>query len=348
MNDGKRIEYIDSLRGFTMILVVAYHVGGFCLGIEPFVPSINLFLREFRMPLFFFISGFVLYKDETVWNFDYVSKFLLKKKFPAQIITTFFFFSAFIIINDINIIDGLCDRRKCGFWFTLVLFVFFCIYATYRYILNCINCKNVFADIFILFVGLLLFVSCFSYSVFTHLPIGDELKNCLSLECWGYFLYFAFGTLFKKYFHIVQNILDNTNVLTICLVMFFCINLYYRQFVDSHFTSLFELITAITGIIIVFSFFRIHKDWFKKEKHIGKCLQYVGRRTLDIYLLHYFFLPTNLKLYVAFLSENPMPIIEFAITLSITGIVILGCLIVSRVLRMSPILSYLLFGVKNR
>ena len=84
MNGGKRIEYIDSLRGFTMILVVAYHVGGFCLGLEPSVPSINLFLREFRMPLFFFISGFVLYKDETVWDSKYVAKFLLRKKFEAQ------------------------------------------------------------------------------------------------------------------------------------------------------------------------------------------------------------------------------------------------------------------------
>ena len=298
------------------------------------------------MPLFFFISGFVLYKDETVWDSKYVAKFLLRKKFEAQLITTFVFFLAFIIINDINIIDGLFDRRKCGFWFTFVLFVFFCIYAFYRYILNCINCKNVYADIFILFVGGILFVSCFSYSVFIQLPIGDGLKNFLSLECWGYFLYFVFGTLFKKYFQKVQMLLDKTNVLTICLVIFFCINLYYRELVESHYTSIFELITAITGIVIVFSFFRRHQDWFIKEKRMGRCLQYIGRRTLDIYLLHYFLLPTNLKLHFLFLSEHPIPIIEFTITLTVTGIVVIGCLIVSNILRMSPILAYLLFGVK--
>lgn len=52
------IEYIDSLRGLTIILVVFSHVSLFLLGSN--CPSNDVFLL-FRMPLFFFISGYMAY-----------------------------------------------------------------------------------------------------------------------------------------------------------------------------------------------------------------------------------------------------------------------------------------------
>lgn len=58
----KRIEYIDALRGFTMILVVFSHVEMTSLGFE--TPTfLNSMFMSFRMPLFFFISGFI-----RTWN----------------------------------------------------------------------------------------------------------------------------------------------------------------------------------------------------------------------------------------------------------------------------------------
>lgn len=55
--NGDRIEYIDAMRGFTMLLVVCSHVETFMVG-SP-LKSINALLGEFQMPLFFFVSGFV-------------------------------------------------------------------------------------------------------------------------------------------------------------------------------------------------------------------------------------------------------------------------------------------------
>ncbi|MBP5715188.1 MAG: acyltransferase [Prevotella sp.] len=347
MNEKKRIEYIDSMRGFTMLLVVAHHVAANCLGIGDYVPSIHPILCEFRMPLFFFISGFVLYKEETIWNASHVARFLVFKKFPVQIITTSIFFLVFIKLNHIGLVEGLYTDSKFGYWFTLALFAFFCIYAICRYMLGLFNCKNILADIILLSIGFLLFVLFYVKSVYFKLPIEDEIRNLFSLKFLGYFLYFTIGTLFKKHFNIIQVILDKKYVLTICLVIFFGFNLFYNELVSTH-DSLFHLITAFVGIVIVFSFFRIHQDLFKKERNIGKCLQYVGRRTLDIYLLHYLLLPTNLKTYFTSLTECPIPIIEFTITIIVTLIVVMGCLVISRILRMSPVLSYLLFGVKKQ
>lgn len=79
----KRIEYIDAMRGFTMLLVVYSHVlvfsydnlivynlhnGGLSLngGVNPL--TFNSLFVLFRMPLFFFISGFILYKKDYIWN----------------------------------------------------------------------------------------------------------------------------------------------------------------------------------------------------------------------------------------------------------------------------------------
>ena len=105
LSSNQRIEFIDAMRGFTMILVVVCHVAGFCLGIQDDIPSIHPYLYEFRMPTFFFISGFVLYKSAQVWNLKYVLLFL-RKKMPVQIVTTFVFFIIFVYIhgeNDLSI-----------------------------------------------------------------------------------------------------------------------------------------------------------------------------------------------------------------------------------------------------
>lgn len=68
----QRLEYIDALRGFTMILVVLAHIINIGYHItdstmEEMNTFNNLFVR-FRMPLFFFISGFVFYKHERIWD----------------------------------------------------------------------------------------------------------------------------------------------------------------------------------------------------------------------------------------------------------------------------------------
>lgn len=347
MNDSKRIEYIDAMRGFTMLLVVANHIAGHCLGIGDDVPSIHPILHEFRMPLFFFISGFVLYKEDTIWDASYVVRFLVVKKFPVQIITTTIFFLVFLKMNHIGVVDGLYNEQKCGYWFTYGLFLFFCIYSALRYVLGLFKCKGICIDIIILSVGSLLFLLFYIPSVLDKLPTDESIKNLLSMKKWGYFLFFAIGTIFKKHFDKFQEILDNTSVLMICLITFFGLNVYYVELRASHFSSL-ELTTAITGIIIVFSFFRIHQNLFKKDKIVGRCLQYVGRRTLDVYLLHYLLIPFNLKEHFSFLVETPVPIIEFTITLFVTLIVVAGCLLISKILRMSSTLAYLLFGVRKR
>lgn len=66
---AKRLEFIDAMRGFTMLLVVYSHVLIFGYHQNEITHvSFNQALSTFRMPLFFFISGFVLYNSSL--NFE--------------------------------------------------------------------------------------------------------------------------------------------------------------------------------------------------------------------------------------------------------------------------------------
>ena len=93
-----RLEWLDAMGGFTMIMVVMYHVGlqGFD---ESFKQSASMpFLVLFRMPLFFFISGFLSYKANADWSFSGFRNMMLKK-IRIQIIPTVVFFFAFVAIT---------------------------------------------------------------------------------------------------------------------------------------------------------------------------------------------------------------------------------------------------------
>ena len=95
---GKRIEYIDALRGFTMILVVLCHVVYSCLGIDENTPSFHRYLVQVRMPMFFLISVFFCIKRGCFWNLKHIGDFL-KKKFVVQILSTLFFFVLYLHLN---------------------------------------------------------------------------------------------------------------------------------------------------------------------------------------------------------------------------------------------------------
>ena len=80
---ARRIEYIDAMRGFTMILVVYSHICNYCLGDKWMAFNDVFFL--FRLPCFFFISG---------WLFDSLRRpasDIIKRKFQIQIVPTVIF-----------------------------------------------------------------------------------------------------------------------------------------------------------------------------------------------------------------------------------------------------------------
>ena len=97
-------------------------------------------------------------------------------------------------------------------------------------------------------------------------------------------------------------------------------------------------------LIIVFMYFRYYAPYFSKTTFIGSALQYIGRRTLDIYLLHFLFLP-NLPAVGAFFKLNKHNFaIDTTLSILIALIVIAFSIVTSNILRISPLFKKYLFG----
>lgn len=156
------------------------------------------------------------------------------------------------------------------------------------------------------------------------------------------------GTTVKRYFPYCCKLIDNGYV-TCCVVLFFIAGVWCGYGVlPPNLYPLLLLSNGFFGIVLVFTFFRKYQSAFTQASHKGRLLQYIGKRTLDIYLLHYFFLPRHLEAVGVFFKENPNPTIEFFVSVILSLMVIGLCLAASSVIRLSPVLAHWLFGVKAK
>lgn len=345
-----RFKYLDALRGFTMFLVVFWHVLAlsFGLGEESILGDI---LGRFRMPLFFFISGFIGYKNIDKFNITYFRDSISRKAF-VQLVPTLIIYSFFLLSFGKNPLTIFQQGLK-GYWFTLVLFELYVFYYVTSYLLKTIGIIKLQDYIYILAIP-------FFWMIFMGLSYltktGVVLPNILTILCIGnfcqYLPFFVFGLLIRKHENSILPIITNKYIFTIAFVIFaigFLLKeiFFTKDYYQIIYYVLDTLVLRFSGLIFVFGVFYHSADIINNDGPISKVMQYVGKHTLDIYLLHYFFLP-DLSNYDKFFFNNGKEffigeifIMGFGIAIPIIAI----CLLVSYALRKSPILEKYLFGI---
>lgn len=347
----ERIGYIDAMRGFTMLLVVYSHILYFGYG-PLFMEHRTTFNDVFTiiyMPLFFFISGFVLYRK--IFECSFVNLFsILMNKFKTLIIPTVFFSVVYLLLFGYAFVPTIVSETKGGYWFTIALFEFFIIYAGGNFFFQKLRLGEKWFDCFLILGALTAYVlSTPAFSV-RFLGIDHDLVTALGITQWRFYLFFISGVLSRKYFVRFEKLLDNGRLMGLIIVSFFIVVLYYCH--DGYEPTgpmyhLFFIFLGMSGIVVVFAFFRKYQSSFTKQPLVGRGFQSVGIRTLDIYLLHYFFLPRHLYLLGDYFSDNPVPVLEFFISSGLTAMVVLVCLVMSHVIRISDVLGWCLLGVKR-
>lgn len=345
---NNRIEYLDALRGVTMIMVVVYHVSALYLGVSYSPENFHYYIAQIRMPLFFFVSGFVLYKASFVWDFVAALKYL-GKKFPIQILFPFIVFCIYVYIRDLDFTESITNLHKAGYWFTFTLFTYYIIYALIQYIFHKYKIKKLgYISLLYFVIGIFLYYNGVTY-VLKGFNIPQAVIGFLGTENMLYFIFFLLGTIVRKYFPIYEKILDKSYTILICISIFLILNLFVGiNSSPKAIQKIYNLILSVSGITTVFALFRSNKNFFCGKNYLSKGLIFIGRRTLDIYLFHFFFL------YNGFINDFPIlhklaeyPLIEFFISFVISLLVILVSIVIGSIIRLAPPIAMYCFGVKN-
>ena len=350
----KRIQFIDALRGFTMILVVFSHVMFFTFGIES--SFVNDVFMSFRMPLFFFISGFIGYKAGVEWT-GKTWWTMTRKKLMVQLVPTFVFglLCAYAYLK-LDFMAFITSANKLGYWFTIALLEMFLLLYTTNFVLYQCGGKRESRSSRVVALVLIYAMLYVLRHVPQYVPAFEGAYNVLSLHYVSlYFPFFAFGYICSMYKEIFNRILEKKYFAAITIVSFALFFDVRRAFILPHldggmFVLLISLITQLAvgacGLLIVYNTFRTYSASFSSNTKVGRALQYIGKRTLDIYLLHFFFMP-HLPQVGRMLENGNNVILELTFGIGISLLIIGICLVVSNILRTSTILAKYLFGAKG-
>ena len=272
----KRIAYLDALKCLAILIIIDWHVRN-GNGFRPYDSLSALMLYAPTLPIFFFVSGFLAYKQsmdfKTFWNnirqkFIFLvipavvfcmGKDLMSHKFPLRFVT-----------------EGLQ-----GYWFTIVLFECFLVY----YLLT-IAVKNEKWRI-----GILLLLSLAGIGMLAvNKDLGPAVFDFRRLT--KYFQFFVLGTLAMKFRPKYESLMSNEVFKTTFMFGFFILlflTTYDMPSALHHFLR--DIVLRYFATFAVISFFFCHECNFVRESKINTMISYIGQNTLPIYLLHYFFLP---------------------------------------------------------
>lgn len=338
LSSTKRIEFIDAMRCFTIFLVVLSHVAMFCVNRGQTFSLISEYCDQVMNQLFFLVSGFVIYKGGIVWNKEYIASFF-KKRITVLLLFPLLFFVVYMHVNGYDVLDGFFHEPKHGYWYTYTLFIFLVFYACARFCLS----ERV-SEVVLVLMGV-----CFlpaGWPVFiSYLPVPENLLLFFCFPHWQYFLFFVLGILIRRYYAAFQRMLDGKLLLPIFIAIYFLGNAFNDLFPIPN--AIKSLPIVFAALFIVFAFFRKNEELFSQHNSIGRFMQFVGRRTLDVYLIHYFLLPMNFGIAVTVFVDRQMPFIEFVVAMSISILIILMSLLIGSIIRLSPLLAHWIFGAKQ-
>ena len=352
-----RLEWLDALRGFTMILVVANHVAGMGFGEEWKHSSAIPFLILFRMPLFFFVSGFLAYKASQVWNLKNLGSLVWKKIKVQTIPTVAFFFLAMAILNRHfwpAVETAFHSAMKGGYWFTIALLYMFIIYYMFSYLESKLRWKSWIPITLLFLVSLAFYETNYQPKYFSwaagyrgaKTDLFYFLQDSSFVQVLLYFPFFLYGNMVHRYWNGAQKMMDSKWFFPVVIIVVILATLDALKWHTLRMTwAVIPLTVSRFGLLtITFMYFRYYQQYFTKFTIMGVSLQYVGRRTLDIYLIHFLFMP-DLPQIGEFFKSYPHNFVVDILLSVLLGLVVIGfSIITSNILRISPFFKKWLFG----
>lgn len=326
---NKRIGYIDSLKGLAMLMVLMGHVLGFCT--TGFDNAIIRNIVLINMPLFFFLNGLV------IKSIKECSRYLITKS--RQILLPFFAWGVVItLFRDSSYLKFLESIYKFGYWYLLVFFYYIIIYFIIEITDHKINPKQKY--IVKIAEYIIAYLICRFIRRFVSSDINDFTCYSLFFECLPYFFMgiamqrFVQTDIWKQH----QNIVNNSAL----LLSIGCYILWNHYIGDEPVlvTLRASLIVCIYQIFVAYS-----HSANQGIKIINDQLALIGRHTLAIYMIqYYFFRYINLKsVGLTLLNDNNW--IGLLIIVTIVSILICyACMAIEKIILINPLARFALLG----
>lgn len=352
--DKVRIEYIDALRGFTMLLVVMGHVEIF--GLQLLDTPLLRVISTFHVPLFFFLSGLMAYRATLRWDGAFFRSILQKTR--QLFVPTILVGALFALLHEqVSLQTFITHPYKMGYWFTIALLQMFILLYLINHLCWTINKREHVIDG--MWVALLIGLSVLLYIAKVpamRMPMLFDIANIGSWHClFLYFQFFAFGLIFAHYQGKLSQSIDNTFIEAFGILLFFVLVYCRHELISEHETSAVDIwkltgtfidtCCGYLGVIVVYHLFHKYQSHFTTASKLGACLQTIGRYTLGIYLLHWFCLP-NLSKLNSIIKIPPNLVIEIGIVLLLSILIIVGCMLCCTLIQMSKTLGLLITGKK--
>ena len=160
-------------------------------------------------------------------------------------------------------------------------------------------------------------------------------------------IFFWCGTFAKRHFDKFLYLTNQSYIIVALVVIFSILILYPTPQTIEIIEYPVYFLTGISGTILLFTFFRIQRMRLSLKTWYGRYLIHIGRRTLDIYLIHYFFLPYHIEDIGNMLHVYDTPYMALLASMPLTFLVIVISLFFSYVIRQNHFLEENLFGVKK-
>ena len=347
---NNRVGCIDALRGLTMILVVFSHI---------YIPNespLNQFFILFRMPLFFFISGYLSFRSEQSWSGTELRS-RLGGKVRTMILPATIVAMLYALVNDsVSAVGFFIYPAKIGYWFTFALFNMLVIYYVARYL----HSRRTHVSLK-LFAKRFYVVSLLCFIALSDLRSLGWVDTTFALAMtFKYMHYFAFGLLCRCNKEWFESILDNGAKMAIIvaglfILAFWVITLsenmdvattYLSRKSISIISSAIKALAGYFGIMTVYGFFRRFSTFFA-ESRVGKAMQFVGRNTLDVYLIHFFVLIGMPTLLYPYIVDTTNILSQLVVGLSVAVAIVALSLLISRIIRLSDYLAYYILGARD-
>lgn len=268
-------------------------------------------------------------------------------KFRQLIVPAMFFCGIYVLINKTDIIYCLTDKFKCGYWFTLTLFEFIIIQCLWDFIAKALNINDKKKKYIILSVVVALVFYILSMPTVSN-RLG-RVSGIVGIPMLRYYMYFAAGQLIRLN---LENLFQYKyrDTLVSVIIFGFLLSAVYNWCFNVELSGLLFhvnfIIFELFALLSVFVLFYKKRTYFSSSSRVSKAITFIGRRTLDIYLLHYFFLPKDLSVFGHYFVNHPAPILELAFGGIVTILIVAVCLIVSEILCQSIFCRKWLLGAK--